>query len=73
MDWHPFNLKLDLISPHIDDQRISISIDRPSNAQQDGSPSDQQSEGTYDPPEELLPHTNVPTYVQTLMNCELPL
>ena len=59
-------------SPIIDDHRISKPIDRPSIAQQDGTLSDQQSEGSFDPPEELPPHTSVPTYVQTLMNRELP-
>jgi hypothetical protein len=49
-----------------------MTIDHPSIAQQDGTPSDQQSEGSFDPPEELPPHNSVPTYVQTLMNRELP-
>src|ERR1700676_4820766 len=49
-----------------------MTIDHPSIAQQDGTPSDQPSEGSFDPPEELPPHTSVPTYVQTLMNRELP-
>src|SRR6202790_2249817 len=59
-------------SPIIDDCRISMPIDRPSIAQQDRTPSDQQSEGSFDPPEELPPQNSVPTYVQTLMNRELP-
>jgi hypothetical protein len=59
-------------SPITNDHRISMPIDRPSIARQDGSPSDQPSEGSFDPPEELLPHTSIPTYVQTLMNRELP-
>jgi hypothetical protein len=59
-------------SPIIDDHRISMPIDRPSIVQQDGTPSDQHSEGSFDPPKELLPHTSVPTYFQTLMNRELP-
>jgi hypothetical protein len=54
----------------IDDQGTPIY--RPSNAIPDRPPSDQRSEGTYDSPEELSPLTNIPTYVQTLMNCELP-
>jgi hypothetical protein len=49
-----------------------MPIDHPSIVQQDGTPSDQHSEGSFDPPEELLPHTNVPTYIQTLINHELP-
>jgi hypothetical protein len=59
-------------SPIIDNHRISMPIDHPSIMQQDGTPSDQQSEGSFDPPEELPPHTSVPTYVQTLMNRKLP-
>jgi hypothetical protein len=54
----------------IDDQ--GTLIDRPGNALPDRPPLDQQSEGTYDSPEELSPPMNVPTYVQTLMNRELP-
>src|SRR6202790_2177983 len=59
-------------SPNIDDHRISMPIDRPSITQQDRTPSDQQSEGSFDPPEELPPQSSVHTYVQTLMNRELP-
>ena len=59
-------------SPIIDNHRISMPTDHPSIVQQDGTPSDQHSEGSFNLPEELLPHTNVPTYVQTLMNRELP-
>jgi len=59
-------------SPIIDDHRISKPIDHPTIALQDGTPSDQHSEGSFDPPEELPPQTSVPTYVQTLMNRELP-
>src|SRR6202051_3121266 len=59
-------------SPIIDDHRISMPIDRPSIAQQDRTPSDQQSEGSFDPPKELPPQNSVPTYIQTLMNRELP-
>jgi hypothetical protein len=58
------------INVPIDDQ--GTPIDRPGNALPDRPPSDQQSEGTYDSPKELSPPMNVPTYVQALMNRELP-
>jgi hypothetical protein len=59
------------INVPINDQ--GTPIDHPGNVLPDRPPSDQQSEGTYDSPEELSPPMNIPTYVQTLMNCELPL
>ena len=68
----PIQPKVRPPSPIIDDHKISMPIDYPNIVQQDGTPSDQHSEGSFDPPEELLHHTNVPMYVQTLMNCELP-
>jgi hypothetical protein len=58
--------------PEVRPPRISMPIDCPSIALQDGTHSDQHSEGSFDPPKELPPHTSIPTYVQTLMNCELP-
>jgi hypothetical protein len=58
------------INVPIDDQ--GTPIDRPGNALLARPPSDQQSEGTYDSPEEPSPPMNVPMCVQTLMNCELP-
>ena len=58
------------INVPIDDQ--GTPIDHPGDVLPDRPPSDQRSEGTYDSPEELSPPMNIPTYVQTLMNHELP-